>query len=414
MLLTSGNYLGTLAAARDLGREGIKLTLADAESNTLVSRSCYVQLPLQCPPPSRPAEWLAWMIEHGRRATGQVLFATSDDICWLMEHYREALSRHYVQYSAAPGAMMELLDKHKLYRHCACLDIDQPEQWTAAEALGHPSMRYPVVVKPRTQAGICANPKGIVCANEPQLRAALEMAKVKFVHWPDVLVAHPEFAEPVVQAFHAEAEQHIYSLAGFYAPERDVFLVRAAEKVLQHPMRIGVGLCFESRPVAPALASQLRQLFDRVGYRGPFEVEFIHLQQAQRYLLIDVNPRFYGQMGFELARGLPTARLCYAAATGDTARVDDLAAEAAHHSEAGATACFRDAWLLRLYATTHWLSGNFNLDQWRFWMRMAQRGDAGDPVLAQDDPTPSAHRWKRLALNLTRNPRSTLLRFFVR
>lgn len=414
-LLTDGNFLGTLAAARDLGRHRIEVTLAEAARRTITARSRYVAREVRSPPLAAPQDWVEWMLAFGGREPGHVLFATSDDVCWLVGWHRDEFARRFRLYQPPGAVSYELLNKRRLYEHCRTLGIDQPEQWTVAEALAEPGrLAYPVLLKPRTQAGIRANPKGLVCEGPQALQRMLARAARAFGYQPAMLQYDAHVCELIVQAFHDGPQQHVYSLAGFYAPEHDLYLVRASAKVVQHPMRVGVGLCFESRPVDPSLARQVRALFDRIGYFGPFEVEFIRLPPpADRSLLIDVNPRFYGQMGFEIARGLPIARLCHAAATGDRDTVAALAAQAAQAADRPRR--FRDAWLLRLYATTHLLSGNVSPAQWRAWMRWSQdRDDAQDAVLAQDDEGPARRQRWLLADNLVRHPRSTLRRFFIR
>ena len=59
----------------------------------------------------------------------------------------------------------------------------------------------------------------------------------------------------------------------------------------------------------------MRKLFQATGYYGVFDAEFIECEG--RKLLIDVNPRFYNHMAFEIDRGLPLAWLAYLAAIGD-------------------------------------------------------------------------------------------------
>ena len=67
----------------------------------------------------------------------------------------------------------------------------------------------------------------------------------------------------------------------------------------------------------PELAAGLERLVARVGFSGVFEAEFIDPQGQA--VLIDFNPRFYNQMGFDIARGLPLPLLAYYDALGSHA-----------------------------------------------------------------------------------------------
>jgi D-aspartate ligase len=413
-VLTMGDFLGTLAAARDLGRHGIPVVLADAQPDTLTANSRYVTRSVSCPGLDTPDAWVRWLLEFGRREPGYVLYGTSDKVCWLLDQHHDALRRFFYLYQPEPGRLYGIMNKKRLHARCEALGIDQPAQWTPEQALSDPAaLAYPVLVKPKTHAGTRFVPKGVLAASPAELRAVIEQFGQKFSYSTEMLAQDPALAEVMVQAFHPEAAEHIYSLCGFYAPEEDIYLLRACQKVLQHPLRIGLGLCFESRPVQQDLARQLRRLMDVLGYRGAFEVEFIHLAAENRFLLIDFNTRFYGQMGFEIARGLPVPRLCYLAAVGDSAGLRQLAVEA-QAFDGQARWCFRNAWMLKLFVTTHWLGGNLTRRERREWLDWARNSPCDDPVFAADDPAP-ARIFRRQTLNeLLRHPRSTLRRFFRR
>jgi len=51
----------------------------------------------------------------------------------------------------------------------------------------------------------------------------------------------------MVQQFFTEAAQGIYSISGFIDASGKRLAVRAANKVLQRPRKLGIGLCFSQR-----------------------------------------------------------------------------------------------------------------------------------------------------------------------
>jgi D-aspartate ligase len=415
-VLTMGNYQGTLAAARDLGRGGVSVVLAEAQSNTLAAQSRYVTRQEICPGLEDPEQFVAWLLAFGQREPGHVLYPTGDDVCWLLDRHRDALSQYYYLYQPPQGGLYPFLNKRQLHAHCQALGIDQPDMWTPEQALdpsGARPVHYPVLVKPQTQAGMRINVKGIVANSQPELEAALAQFRHQFAYRPEMLAHDPGLADVMVQAFHPEAAEHIYSLAGFYAPEIDLCLLRASEKILQQPMRIGVGLCFESRPVHAEPARQLLELMRTLRYCGAFEAEFIHLKDQNRFLLIDFNTRFYGQMGFEIARGIPMAQLCYRAATGDWDAVTLLANQAKDWDHATRW-CFRNAWMLKLFATTQWMGGNLTWAQRQAWLAWSRHAPCADPAFAEDDPAPAMAARRRVWRELLRHPRSTLRKYFRR
>jgi predicted ATP-grasp superfamily ATP-dependent carboligase len=410
VLLTCGDHLGTLAAARDLGRMGVRVLLADADEDSLTARSRFVDRQLALPRLDRPREWLAALLEFGRREPGHVLLPTSDDVCWLLDANRERLEPWFRLYQPPAGGTWQLLNKRLLHAHCRAVGLPLPRQWPADVALTKAAtLPYPVIVKPCTQAGMRRQVKGVVVHEASELRGAIERVRDGHGWHPEMLKHDPSVQDLIVQAFHADAERDIYSLSGFYAPETGTYVLRASQKVLQQPLRIGVGLCFESRPVDFELARQLRALFDRVGYRGAFEAEFLSCEG--RRLLIDANPRFFGQMAFDIARGLSAPQLCWFAALGRWDEVRRVAMMARVTDMQPVKSCH--PWMLKLYATTHLIGGTFGLDEWRYWLDWAGEGTA-DFVDASDDPQPAARLRRSVGRDLVLRPRSTLRKFFVR
>jgi predicted ATP-grasp superfamily ATP-dependent carboligase len=118
----------------------------------------------------------------------------------------------------------------------------------------------------------------------------------------------------------------IYSLSGFRDRSGKHFVLRAANKVLQRPRRLGVGLCFEDAPVDRDLAVRLARMSESIGYFGVFEAEFI--RDGDQSLLIDFNARFFNQMLMDIERGMDLPRMAYAAAVGDEAELSRLVATA--------------------------------------------------------------------------------------
>jgi predicted ATP-grasp superfamily ATP-dependent carboligase len=189
------------------------------------------------------------------------------------------------------------------------------------------------------------------------------------------------------------------------------FVARAAMKVLQRPRKVGIGLCFEGRVVEEGLAEKLAALCKKIGYYGAFESEFI--ADGERRLLIDFNPRFYSQMGFDVARGLPLPLLLWHAARGDDAA---LAAEIerarAWKPTGGEVYCHKT--MLDLVLTLQGLSGQMSRDEvkkWRKWYRDHRR-DATDAVRDPDDRMPSVVDTAQWVQHFAKHPRS-FVRSFV-
>jgi hypothetical protein len=131
----------------------------------------------------------------------------------------------------------------------------------------------------------------------------------------------PAAPRPMVQEFFRDAATGIYNISAFVHSGR-LCGALGARKLLQQPRRVGTGVCFEEAPVVPELAAGLERLAVQVGFSGVFEAEFINADANP--LLIDFNPRFYNQMQFDIARGLPLPLLAYHDALGNHRDVEGL------------------------------------------------------------------------------------------
>lgn len=408
VLLFSAPFYGTLAAARCFGRNGIDVTVADPEQLGPSSWSRFVGRRVQCPPESQAEDFIAWLLDFGRREPRQhVLYPTSDELAWLVSVHRDALAELFHLYDPGVDAVYGLLNKRRLFEAGQQVGLRLPRTWfpeseadldrVAQEA------RFPVLLKPTTQILYSTHVKGHPVSEASQL--AEEYRTFSRDGYADMLVRFdPAVSRPMVQEFHPEAAEGIYSLSGFVDETGELFEVRGAMKVLQRPRRLGVGVCFESAPVHSELAEGLQRLCRRLGYHGVFEVEFIQTQDA--FLLIDFNPRFYGQMHFDIARGLPLPLLAYHAALGDRDALRREVQAAREWRGRGEAFCNRIA--LEMLLNLQRLSGALPRDearQWRRWLK-EHEGLLVDPLIDADDRMPSAVELARIAYRAARNPRS--------
>jgi hypothetical protein len=168
-----------------------------------------------------------------------------------------------------------------------------------------------------------------------------------------------------------------------------------------------IGLIFEEAPVRQALVGPLLALFKKVGYHGVFEVEY--LEAGEQRLLIDANPRFYGEMAFEVARGLPLPLLSYLDAVGDRPALAAAMAEARQALSRGGGRVYRHWIQLRIYLLLLRAVGRMSGEECGRWNRwLAERKDRTiDAVNDGRDPWPSVVDAVTALFHSLRHPRST-------
>jgi predicted ATP-grasp superfamily ATP-dependent carboligase len=396
VLLTSGGYLGTLAAIRSLGKAGIPITIAEPNSTSVSSWSRYLQSRRRAPDVrGEPAEFLEWLLTFGKRARSRfVLLATCDDTAWLYAKYRRELSRYFALPSGSYDAIYTLLNKSQLMAACQTLGIAAPQSRTLSSVQDLARVRaessFPVLIKPATQVMFESREKGTV-VHTPAAFSASYLDFQKLPYSAPLLRVDPSVRWPLVQEYFEDAASNIYNLSGYVGRDGVGSVFRASRKVLQE-RGVGVGLCFERAEIEPDLVAALRRLFSHVGYHGVFEVEFIPARG--RHFLIDVNPRFYGEMAFDIARGMPLPLLAYFDALDDVPAIRELLGQATEAPNAPLAHTHRVA--LEMHLGARRLSGALNAQQCQRWH--GWRTDFGEHI---SDAVYDRHDWLPTVLDAT-------------
>jgi D-aspartate ligase len=338
VLLCDGGYYGTLAATRTLGANGVPVLVADTNILAPALWSRHIAARFQCPPTSDTERFVAWARTVGQKFSRPVIYPTSDDVSLVLALYRSELERDFLFYQPDLDTLLNLLDKSKLAQVVRVAGLDMPETWSphslrqAEEVIrdqpGH------LLIKPRTQSLLNTHSKGTIVlgGQDESIRIYTEFHR-RNVLAPQLAARFPEWTLPIIQRYHPEAVDKVYSMAGFIDRGGQNMALRAAEKVLQLPSRLGTGLCFQSAEVDVELASGLKRLLQSIGYFGVFEAEFIRV--SGRSLLIDINGRLYNQLAFDVARGLPLPTLFYEGALGNDEAVAAATALAARADSSG-------------------------------------------------------------------------------
>jgi predicted ATP-grasp superfamily ATP-dependent carboligase len=279
-------------------------------------------------PPFEQTQRLAkWLLDARRSMAGSVVYATSDAVSYALASFSKELSASYLLYQPGLETMMCVLDKGRLLNSAQAVGIDTPVTWLpqSREEARQIANEVPqsLLIKPRSQLAILKYIKGALTKRgaDAVIRGFDQIVNARACD-SDFARNHPEVMLPMLQVYHPEAGERVYSLTGFRDRTGLKTAILASVKVMQRPRDLGVGLCFEEAVVDEELASKILSLCERIGYFGAFEAEFI--RAGGRSLLIDFNARFYNQLGLDVARGLDLPRLVYASATGQDAMVDTL------------------------------------------------------------------------------------------
>jgi D-aspartate ligase len=344
---------------------------------------------VRCPPSKDATRFLEWLHEFGEERPGCVFCPTSDDVALLVASHLDSLASRFRLFSPTWDALLGMLDKGRLAAGAVRAGLKVPATWSPgdeSELQGVlANLPLPLLMKPRTQALSRMPGKTRIIYRSEQILPTWRSIRSANVH-QSAITGIPNIDLPVLQAYHAVSER-VYTVDGFVDAAGHIIAAGACLKVLQLPRRSGIGVCFESAPLDGELLAGLERLCQGCGYRGVFDAEF--LISGHEKLLIDVNPRFYNHMAFELDRSLPLAWLAYLAAAGDE---QALSRAAGMLPSAGASSgriyVHRFPTVVQLAAQR--LTGRMTADEVRRWWRWIAGGDAvTDPAYAHGDPLPA-------------------------
>jgi predicted ATP-grasp superfamily ATP-dependent carboligase len=404
-------YGGTLAAVRSLGALGVPVTVAGAEWLAPARWSRRAVRALRTPPPRQERVFVDWLLAFGAASPGHFLYPTSDDLAWLLARHASVLRRSFLLFQPSLETVVTLLDKKRLHAACAHAGLATLPTWfpegTEDVTRLAPELPRPLLVKPRTQVFLASENHGRTVQEGDDLVAIYRDWLEYDRYLPGVEDDFGPLAAPMLQAF-APDSAGVYSLSGFADVDGSVLAARAARKILQRPQRVGIGVCFEDAPVDRTVLSGIEQLCRQVGYFGVFEAEL--LVHGGRPHLIDFNPRFYGQMHFDCARGLPLPVLAYLAAQGRRDELLALAGRAQAVDSSGYRYGSRFAhalWfsLRRLAGTTSAAEAR----HWREWYR-ADPARLVDAAVDAEDWLPGVVQAATEVWSAARHPRAYLRR----
>lgn len=292
------------------------MIVADAHRFAPARWSRHATRIVRCPPPRPIDRLMEWLLDFGVKNPGHVLYPTSDDLAWAFAERESELRRTFRLVSPPFESIARVLDKASLHEACGDAGLSVPRTWFPkggdTEAVAREA-RFPLIVKPRTQVHFTSMVKGLIVRSPDELCRLYAQFARHNGYEATFGSTHPDIESPMVQEFHTG--QPIYAISGFCHPAHGLLVARSSRKLIQWPRQAGVGIAFGDAPVDADLSSGIRRLCERTGFFGVFEAEF--LVSSDPPLLIDFNPRFFGQMGFDAARGLPSPYLVYLAGMGD-------------------------------------------------------------------------------------------------
>jgi D-aspartate ligase len=305
------NYWATtLAFARSLGRQGVPLHFYGSGAGRW-SRYCTGSS--RCPPVEEVDEFQPWLRERLRAGEITRIAPTTDLVAFHASALRSEFAPE-VQRTIAP--LMEIencliktrFSSTSAVAGCPTLATLAPDSLegavTAAKALG-----YPLMLKPKSHLAVGFAERGQLLTNEADLIRHYRRYSVA-PGQEGVAAMYPELAWPLLQRYIASARNRVYSVSGFKDAGGGVLTACVSYKREQWPPDVGVSTlqiaCDDNRILEFGL-----KVLDQTLSRGIFEVEV--LVDGDEMYAIDLNPRAFGFLELDIARGADLPWLWYCA-----------------------------------------------------------------------------------------------------
>jgi len=306
-----------LAFIRALGRAGVPVT-AYHSSRSAMGRHSRFAGGFETSPPLADTDvfidWLARELESGRIG---LIAPTSDSVMYFAACAAVGRGGPELIGHPAPDAIFDSLLKHRFATALESAGFPTPKTATPtsieqAEAFAT-EVGFPIVAKPRTHVGVGVE-RGEIIRDIDHLHRAFTPYEVSTGH--RYAQAHdPDLHWPLLQEFIDVPDLEIVSVSGCLGPDGEVLAVDHSSKMRQWPPGLGIGTLFVAEEPQIFTDAAVRAVQDVLG-TGIFEFEVLFDRSTDRYWGIDLNPRAFGQVALDIARGNNLPLHWYRSATG--------------------------------------------------------------------------------------------------
>lgn len=308
-VLIMGGAVGSLAAARGLGRRGVTVWFLTAGS-TLPGLSRYVARTLTwsgAHEATATDQLLALAKQHG--LNGWVLIPAGDDEVRLIARNHARLSAAFRLTTPAWDTVRFADDKTLTYQLAEQNGIAVPRSYHPRnlDDVTDLDCQFPVILKPASHKST----------------NAFTLAKAWIAHDRATLIARYRQAAEVVEADDIVLQEMIpgdgrnqFSYAAIWQDGRALASM-VATRTRQFPIDVGYTSTFVEAVDNPAVAAAATRWLSALNYSGAVEVEFKFDARDGTYKILDVNPRLWAWVGIGEAAGIDFAYILYCARLGE-------------------------------------------------------------------------------------------------
>ncbi len=301
VVLTDGNFKHTLAAVRSLGIRGADVTVLSHMPTSISFYSRYCHRHVIAPDPEKDPGFADFLLEFVKNDHFDVLLPVSFAAVMQVSRIRQELER-YVHIALPDTPALEIAaSKDRTIRYAEKIGLCVPKTWYPhSEAEAREIARevtYPAVIKGSEESGF------VRYANAPEELAKKYRMISRY--------------SPVIQEYITGEGYGFFALYN-HGKARAIFMHR---RIREYPVTGGPSAVAESVYDQVLRDAGLR-LLDSLNWHGVAMVEFKKDVKTGKFVLMEINPKFWGSLGLSIAAGVDFPNLtCRMALDGDIAPV---------------------------------------------------------------------------------------------
>ena len=264
--------INTLGVIRALGEAGIRPYLVMWTRPEASKYSKYVQ---ECHLPYTLEEGLQCILSRfGNEKEKPFIFATDDEsVSCLDLHYDELKDKFYFYHAGEQGRLTKLMEKGYLPKLAESCGLRIPKTEEVRNGQQPTTLNYPVITKSPTSTFFNWKSNVHICYNEEELIKAFNQINQERV---------------VIQEYIEKVDEIDYE--GFVINDgRDLYMPLDNRYYRLEKDSYGNYAYIERNP-HPELLEPIQKLFEKTGYNGIFEMEFLVDKNGQTYFL-EINFR---------------------------------------------------------------------------------------------------------------------------
>lgn len=301
ILLTDGNFKHTLAAVRALGKGGHEVTVLSHLPGSISFHSRYCRHHALAPDPEHDPRFADFLVRYVQDHPIDVLLPVSFAAVMQVARVRHELEKH---------VRIPLADDHAL-----SIAGNKDQTLRYAEKTG---IRIPRTWYPRTESDVAAIAQELTYP--AVIKGSEESGFVRYANSSGELVEKFRVIEqynPVIQEYIPGEGYGFFALYNHGEP-RAFFM---HQRIREYPVTGGPSAVAKSI-FNPALRDCGMHLLGSLKWHGVAMVEFKRDERTGEFVLMEINPKFWGSLGLSIAAGVDFPTLaCTMATEGDIAPV---------------------------------------------------------------------------------------------